>query len=238
MQNIEYSEASELENAKMKTVMIELRYDGIVDVLKNLEGLFQKPRNIDEILQIWEAHISKNMRYDALNFSINKMFPPWELQGDWTDKIDDKRISLTEEQRKILLRELQNMKKQNEWDNLGDIIGELIVHLQNQNYKRFIATMTESPTLQKYFLNNEWFSSIWFDFYRRKSPRKLLDSQMGNCKVFAWILKMILEMGNIRWNLWIKKVEPVETEDFHVLLEITKKDGSILKYDPMKSLYK
>jgi|GEM_PF-6787326 hypothetical protein len=76
MQNIEYSEASELENAKMKTVMIELRYDGIVDVLKNLEGLFQKPRNIDEILQIWEAHISKNMRYDALNFSINKMFPP------------------------------------------------------------------------------------------------------------------------------------------------------------------
>lgn len=76
MKYLESEETSVRGKEKMKTTMIELRYDGIVDVLRDIETSIKKPKNTEDVLQIWEAHISKNMRYDALNFAISKMFPP------------------------------------------------------------------------------------------------------------------------------------------------------------------
>ncbi len=96
--------------------------------------------------------------------------------------------------------------------------------------------MTEMPSLQKTLLCDETFSKKWMQLYEAKWVPELLQMGIWNCKTFALMSKMILEIGNSRWNLWIQKIEIIEQADNHVVLVIHTRNGMI-QYDPMEFLY-
>jgi hypothetical protein len=241
MDKIRGTPSSEIDTRKISQFP-EFSYEKISDVLRLLEKE-GKPKNLDEALSRWTEILKNNMKYDTVNYAIFRYTPLEEEQWGFIDKVDPKKLGITEEQR-ILLRDFfQRLKKKSsDSDNgsidetLREIIDQILLSLSKDPID-IVQEIMQSPTLQRYLMEDGLFNKKWHGLYLGKNIPQVLNIGIGNCKSLSIISKMILESANIRYGLWIGKIEVIENDEFHVFLRIFTKKWPV-EYDPTSIFYK
>ncbi|MBP9811842.1 hypothetical protein KBC86_00555 [Candidatus Gracilibacteria bacterium] len=211
----------------------------------NVEPIFRRfearnvPKKIEDVLTPLTELFRERMRYDALNYALFREVPLDEEQGGFIDKIDPKKIGMNPAQKVLLKNYLTRLRNNKELDGelLRDFIDGVLKGLE-QGVPTFINALTESPTLRKFILSDPGLAQSWHGLTMNKTITEVLAAGTGSCKTLAVISKMLLERANERYKLAIKEIKIIENDAFHVTLEITKKDGSIISYDPTSALYK
>ncbi len=208
---------------------------------KEILNFFEKqniPKNSEKLLDAWSNIIWSKMKYDAMNFALMKEFPLDSEQWWWIDKLDVSNLSMNPEQITLTIKILQEYGKSFEkWSSENISVELLILSLKKWNFKEFISLLIEFPTLQTYLRSNENFAKNWMQIYERKWTSELIQMGIWNCKTLALMTKMMLKAGNIKWNLWITKIQVIEWKDNHLTLKIYTPEW-IIDYDPMGTLYR
>lgn len=73
------------------TPLPEFSYDKITDILKSIEKN-GRPKNLSEALLKWTEILQSHMKYDAINYAIFRSVPLEEEQGDFSDKVDLRKL--------------------------------------------------------------------------------------------------------------------------------------------------
>ena len=227
------------ERGKKATSLPEFSYEKIIDILRRIEKN-GKPKNLSEAVTLWTEILKDHMQYDAINFAIFRGVPLDEKQGDFSDKVDPSKLWISEKQRAVLKKTFLWLEKQIEktWDPImEEIITNILVSINKEGSLGIVEAIMGSPTIQRYLLEDGAFSHEWHSLYQKKNIQELLSNGVGSCKTFSVMSKMVLESANIRYGLWIKKIEVIENSGFHVFLRIHTSSG-IVEYDPTSIVYK
>ena len=221
----------------MRTTLPTLRSHNNTAIIKEIEKK-NKPTNTNEFLDTWTTFIGSKIKYDAMNYALMKEFPLDSKQWGWIDNINLTVLSMSYEQRLLTMKTLQRyqQKLSKEEAEYTDI-NLLLLSLKNGNFIEFVKLVISMPSLQRVLLSDDIFAIEWMRLYEKRNVSELLQMGIWNCKTLAIMTQKILETGNIRWNLWIKKIDIIEWNDQHVTMNIHTKD-TIITYDPTAILYR
>jgi hypothetical protein len=195
------------------------------------------PKSKEEFYAAWESLLSQEMRYDGLNYALFRTSPLDEDEDGFLGKLDIQKLGISPKQKDILRRTLEQAKKELPPHDYLDTYIDAVLASLDKDISSLIQALRDSPTLQRFLLENGEFANHWHGPISGKTLPEILTHGTGNCKTFAVMSKIVLEHANTRYHLGIMGIEIIENEENHFLLRIRSRNGESL-YDPTRVFYK